>query len=165
MQSEHVIVEVVDADDEPVGPGELGRVLVTQLHNFALPLIRYELGDWARRGDPCPCGRAHDVLLEVSGRTRNMLSLPGGGTSCPRFETEEWAFELGVRQSRVIQRTAKELEVELVTRTPLTAEQCEHVRESVSTTTQDRFRVSVREVESIPSGANGKFEEFLNLLT
>src|SRR3546814_3878705 len=46
VQSENVLLEVVDDDGRPCGPGETGRVLITSLHNFATPLIRYELGDY-----------------------------------------------------------------------------------------------------------------------
>ncbi|HEX7277268.1 MAG TPA: AMP-binding protein, partial [Acidimicrobiales bacterium] len=76
VMSELVLVEILDEEDRPCQPGETGRVVVTQLHNYAMPLLRYDLGDYAQVGGPCPCGRGLPVLDRVMGRRRNMLVLP-----------------------------------------------------------------------------------------
>jgi phenylacetate-CoA ligase len=68
VQSENLLLEVVGNDGRPCVPGEAGRVLVTSLHNFATPLIRYELGDLAEVGAPCACGRGLPVIARVLGR-------------------------------------------------------------------------------------------------
>jgi phenylacetate-CoA ligase len=68
VQSENLLLEVVGDDGRPCGPGETGRVLVTSLHNFATPLIRYDLGDRAEVGAPCACGRGLPVIARVLGR-------------------------------------------------------------------------------------------------
>jgi phenylacetate-CoA ligase len=62
----------------PVAPGELGRVVVTDLINTAMPLIRYDLGDVGRlHVGPCPCGR-RTGRLEVLGRSQEVLESPSG---------------------------------------------------------------------------------------
>jgi phenylacetate-coenzyme A ligase PaaK-like adenylate-forming protein len=73
------IVEVVDGDGRPVPDGEPGeKVLVTNLFNRTLPLIRYELPDLVTVSpEPCPCGRPLRVVSEVAGRTDDVLRLPG----------------------------------------------------------------------------------------
>ncbi|TFG81265.1 MAG: phenylacetate--CoA ligase family protein, partial [Chromatiales bacterium] len=78
VQAENLIVEILDADGKFCAPGETGEVVLTTLHNFAMPLIRYRLGDYAEFGDPCPCGRGLPVLRRIHGRQRNMLRLPDG---------------------------------------------------------------------------------------
>ena len=65
VQSEFVLSVIVDADNAACGPEQIGRVLITPLHNFAMPLLRYEVGDEARAGHPCPCGRGLPVMLRV----------------------------------------------------------------------------------------------------
>ena len=55
VQSECALVEILDAGGTPCQPGEIGRVVVTPLHNFATPLLRYDIGDYAEVGAPCPC--------------------------------------------------------------------------------------------------------------
>lgn len=62
IQCENAYVEILNEKDDPCKPGEIGRVIVTPLHNFATPLIRYEIGDYAKVGEPCSCGRGLPVL-------------------------------------------------------------------------------------------------------
>jgi phenylacetate-CoA ligase len=81
VQSENLIVEVIDERGEPCRAGEMGRVVVTTLTSFAMPLIRYEIGDYAVAGAPCPCGRGLPVIERVLGGTRNLLRLPDGPAS------------------------------------------------------------------------------------
>ena len=73
VQAEFALVEVIDRDGRPCGPGEVGRVVVTALHNFAMPLLRYDIGDFAEVGEACPTGRGLPVLTRILGRERNML--------------------------------------------------------------------------------------------
>ncbi|MEO8526087.1 MAG: hypothetical protein ABI460_15285, partial [Caldimonas sp.] len=70
VQSEDVLVEVIGDDGRPCATGESGRVVVTSLHNFAMPLLRYDLGDFATVGGPCRCGRTLPTLEGILGRTR-----------------------------------------------------------------------------------------------
>jgi phenylacetate-CoA ligase len=57
LQSETVLVEILDAEGRPCVAGDVGRVVATPLHNVAMPLLRYELGDYGEVGDVCSCGR------------------------------------------------------------------------------------------------------------
>ena len=79
VQSESVIVEIIDEDNRACAPGEMGRVLVTPLMNHAMPLLRYDIGDFAQVGAPCACGRGLPVPNRILGRRRNMLTPPDGG--------------------------------------------------------------------------------------
>jgi phenylacetate-coenzyme A ligase PaaK-like adenylate-forming protein len=73
------IVENVDDDGEAVPPGELGsRLLVTNLFNRVLPLIRFEISDLvAVEPEPCPCGRSLMRLRSLEGRAEDVLRLRG----------------------------------------------------------------------------------------
>lgn len=83
VHSDWLILEPVDADHRPVPPGqESFTVLLTSLHRWAQPILRYDLGDSVLcRADPCPCG---DPLpaVRVRGRAADLLSFPrrDGGT-------------------------------------------------------------------------------------
>jgi putative adenylate-forming enzyme len=83
VPEDQVIVEVVDANNRPVPPGVRGdKVLLTNLFNRVVPLIRYQLSDLAIMAEgSCPCGRSHARLASVRGRQEDMLTLPsrGGG--------------------------------------------------------------------------------------
>jgi phenylacetate-CoA ligase len=73
-----LVLEVVDRNNRPVPPGVRGdKVLVTQLFNRAMPLIRYELSDRVTLADGlCPCGRPHRRLAAIEGRREDVLRLP-----------------------------------------------------------------------------------------
>src|SRR5262249_57510260 len=103
VQSENLLLEVLDERGRPCGPGETGRVVVTTLHNFAMPLIRYAIGDYATVGPPCPCGRGLPVLTRIMGRARNMLTLPDGKQIWPYFAGENLSGLAPTRQYQLVQ--------------------------------------------------------------
>jgi phenylacetate-CoA ligase len=76
--AEGLFVELV-RDNDPVGPGEPGAILVTDLLNMGMPLIRYRIGDMGTWEEgQCPCGRGLPRLREVSGRVTDFLVGPDG---------------------------------------------------------------------------------------
>jgi phenylacetate-CoA ligase len=74
LQDENLLVEVARGGKQ-ASPGETGDVLVTDLHNYGMPLIRYQNGDLARMGSGarCPCGRGLGKLERVEGRRADTL--------------------------------------------------------------------------------------------
>jgi phenylacetate-CoA ligase len=75
---DNVVVEVV-RDGRPVAVGETGDVVVTGLHTYAAPFIRYDLGDVATRGDEtCRCGAPFSTLRNLRGRRMDYCVLPDG---------------------------------------------------------------------------------------
>lgn len=72
---EGYIVEVL-RDGQPVAPGEVGEVVITDLNNFCLPFIRYRIGDLAVAMDAetnCPCGRGLPMLGNIEGRVQSII--------------------------------------------------------------------------------------------
>lgn len=78
----HMIVEILDKDLKPCGPGETGEVYLTQLMNFTMPIIRYRLGDMARWGAECE-ESSWPVIEEIVGRTRDSLLDKNGDEFVP----------------------------------------------------------------------------------
>jgi phenylacetate-CoA ligase len=74
LSEENLLVEIA-SEGRPVPPGEVGDILVTDLHNYGMPFIRYQNGDVARmaRTPDCPCGRGLRRLERVEGRRADML--------------------------------------------------------------------------------------------
>jgi len=166
VNAEYLIVEVLDEAGLPCPPGKVGRVVITDLLNFATPLIRYDIRDYAEVGPECPCGRGLPTLRCIVGRERNMLRLPTGA----RF----WAF-VGARrfeevaevlQFQVIQPSLEKLEVRLVVAEgKLTEEQQARLRSIVRETTGYPFEIEFTIFpDELPRGRGGKFEEFICLV-
>src|SRR5262249_14466253 len=114
VQAENLLVEVLRGDGSPCVAGETGRMVVTTLHNFAMPFVRYANGDYAEVGPACPCGRGLPVLTRIAGRQRNMLMRPDGVQHWPSFPTEVWGGIAPVRQLQVVQDALDHVEVRLV---------------------------------------------------
>ena len=162
VQSETCMVEVVDDAGRPVPPGATGRVLVTPLHNFAMPLLRYEIGDTAELGPPCPCGRGLPVLTRIGGRILDLLTLPDGTLRRTDFDHYGLSKIEAVHEYQVIQRSRELIEILLVTGRPLTAEETERVRAILATEYTEGFAFAITEVPSIPRTAAGKLRPFLS---
>jgi phenylacetate-CoA ligase len=164
VQSENLIVEVLDDADRPCAPGEIGRVVVTTLHNFMMPLIRYDIGDYAEVGTPCPCGRGLPVLERILGRRRNMVKLPDGTRHWPYFSLSKWGFALPVRQLQMVQHALDHIEVRLVCTRPLQPQETDLLIDAIREGFGYPFRITVTPVAFIARSANFKYEDFVCLV-
>ena len=160
VQSESVFVEVVDAQGLPCRPGEIGRIVVTVLHNFATPLIRYELGDYAEVGEKCSCGRGLPVLHRILGRVRNLVRLPDGRTLHPEFSSEKLNAIAPIRQYQLTQVSLEQIEVKLVMPRELTDVERTALCNYFSRNFRYDFRYRFLRVENIPKTEAGKYEVF-----
>ncbi len=160
VQSEGIYLELLDDHGQPCAPGTLGRVVITVLHNFATPLIRYDIGDYAEAGEPCDCGRSLPVIKRIVGRVRNMLRLPGGGMRHPRFGEAQFGSIAPVRQFQVVQKTLQDIEVALVVARPLTVGDEMVLRALIVKNLKHPFKVSFVYRDDIPRSAGGKYEDF-----
>jgi phenylacetate-CoA ligase len=161
IQSESVLVEILNDSNQPCQPGEIGRVVLTPLHNFATPLIRYDIGDRAEVGCPCPCGRGLPVLNRIYGRQRNMMVLPSGEKQWPGFILSAWAKLGPIRQMQAIQKSPTQIEIKMVVTHPLTEDETEQLHRKISGDFGDWFEISFRFVDDIPRSKGGKYEDFV----
>jgi len=162
VQSEGVLLEVLDERNRPCGPGEVGRVVVTPLHNFATPLIRYDIGDYAEVGKPCDCGRGLPVLKRVLGRVRNTLVTADGKRYWPLFGTRELTDKLPLLQHQFVQKTVELVEARLVVGRPLSAAEEQMIIARVQSKLPAGMRVELSYVEQLARSASGKFEDFIS---
>lgn len=163
---EPVIVEVLDANDEPCREGVAGRVVVTDLHNFATPLIRYDLGDWAEPGGACPCGRGLPTLKRIFGRQRNLILMPDGSRVWPLAGFQRVRDIAPIRQSQFVQHTRERIEVRLVVERPLTEGEQAEVRAMLDRILGHAFDLEFHYFdEALPLGPGGKFEHFISKAT
>ena len=166
IQSETILVEILDDQGRPCAPGEIGRVVATPLQEFAMPLIRYDVGDRAEVGSPCACGRGLPVIKRILGRSQQILTLPSGEKRWTLHSAGplDALVKLGVRQYQVVQKSLERLEVRAAVSVPLSAEQeeslCAWVRDNYGT----EFEIGLSYCEEIPRTEEGKFFDFLSEL-
>lgn len=165
VPAETILVEVIDEAGEPCAPGQVGRVLVTPLFNYAMPLLRYELGDYAEVGPPCPCGRGLPVLTRILGRERNaLLVAPTGERYWPAFGSRKFSEIAPIVQHQFVQKDAERIEARLVTERPLTLAEETTLRQHVLAKLPWPFQISFVYTDRIARNAGGKFENFISEL-
>ena len=116
-------VEILRPDGAPAGPGEEGEMVVTSLTNYAMPLIRYRIGDLA-----CPAERGSartgwPVLSKVTGRVTDTLVRPGGGVVSALYFIHLVGVVLRaawIRRFQVVQEDLSRIVVHLVLEPPAT---------------------------------------------
>ncbi|MGH8671834.1 MAG: phenylacetate--CoA ligase family protein [Burkholderiales bacterium] len=162
LQSESLLVEILDDSGRPCQPGEIGRVVVSDLHNFATPIIRYELRDYAQAGAPCTCGRGLATVTRIVGRSRNMLTLPSGEKRWPLVGFKQYREIAPIRQYQLIQRAPTRIEVRFVADRPVTTREEAQLRSVIQESLGYAFEISFVYLDDIPRAAAGKFEEFVS---
>jgi phenylacetate-CoA ligase len=163
VQAETIVVEVIDKQGRPCAAGETGRVVVTPLHNYATPLLRYELGDWAEVGPSCPCGRTLPVLTRILGRERNNLLVTATGERYwPAFGTRKFAEIAPIVQHQFVQKTADTIEARFVVARALTPDEERRLRDHILSQLPGPFQLVFVYRDDIPRNAGGKFENFIS---
>jgi phenylacetate-CoA ligase len=164
VQAERLVVEILRDDGTPCARGETGRVVITDLHNFATPLLRYEIGDHAEVGGPCPCGRGLPVLTRIVGRARNMLVYPDGRTVWPVF-TIACREASPYHEIQLVQPRVDLLRLRVVpdgARGPVDGAALAAALRRVF---DHAFEVEIELVEAIARTPAGKLEEFVSLVS
>lgn len=164
VQAENLVVEVLDPEGRPCAPGETGEVVLTTLHNFALPLIRYRLGDYAEVGAPCDCGRGLPVLRRIHGRQRNMLRTPDGRELWPSLPSSLWLDVVPLEQFQVIQKSIGQLEINYVMARDLTPDEQSRLATALTARLGYPFDFDWQRRERLERTAGGKFEDFISLV-
>lgn len=166
IQSENLIVEILREDGAQCLQGETGRVVVTDLHNFATPLIRYDIKDYATVGPECPCGRTLPTLSRILGRERNMVKLPDGTKHWPIIGLHHF-YQVGtIKQYQFIQNDLYNIEMKLVVQ----GGKLDYDKEAWLTNIIQEalgypFNISFKYFEKEIQAKNGKYEEFVSMLT
>lgn len=162
VQAESLIVEVLDDTGSPCMPGETGRVVVSTLHNFAMPLLRYANGDYAEVGEPCACGRGLPVLRRIAGRQRNMLRRPDGVSYWPSFPISEWGDAAPVLQIQLVQDLIDHIEARVVMPRDFIDGERERLAAALQGCLGYPFRITINRVETIARSAGQKYEDFIS---
>jgi phenylacetate-CoA ligase len=162
ITSEELIVEIVDEHGQHVEPGEEGDILVTNLAGPEFPFIRYRTGD---RGSysttPCPCGRGLPVLAAVAGRSNDGLVSTTGAWIHGSAINHLMRDITGLSTYRITQDTPGALDIQLVLEVPLREQDKHHLIERAWQIMGATARIDVRQVDVIPSLANGKFRHII----
>lgn len=152
----NVIVEVDNRDGVTVGSNILGRVLVTHLHSYGTPFVRYDIGDYATLSKICACGHDGPVLTNIYGRKKRLLKR-GDGSVAPFSVTARSLLQIvKCDEYRIRQTGLDTLEVEIGGVGQLTADQIASLKSLFRERAGDEFHVRINAVQKIDWGSDVK---------
>lgn len=166
VNTENVFLEIIDDESLPCSKGKLGKILLTSLLNYATPLIRYEVGDYGAWGE-CDCGRTMPVIEKIHGRKRNRLVYPNGKSSFPYLGEREDRVKItnAVRKFQLVQHNLYDIEYKIVISEPISQYQEENLKKMFQKNLAYPFNILISYHDDLPVGPNGKYEEFISLVS
>jgi phenylacetate-CoA ligase len=156
VNTERSIMEIVDEEQRQIDVGT-GKVLATSLKNYAMPFLRYELGDEAVATDEeCPCGRGLPVIEEILGRTVSSFITPDGVLIHGWFFG--WLmidFGEAVRQYKITQVSRTKIEILIVPGNGFDKKMIQKIRALAFAKCKD-WKLDINIVDEIPISKSGK---------
>jgi phenylacetate-CoA ligase len=152
-----VIVEVIKSG-RPAGPGEDGEVVVTNLHAYAMPFIRYRLADVVTRGNErCGCGQPFSTVRAIQGRMIDYFPMPDGRLVHP-YEILRLIprVDAWIRQYHLLQDRADRIVMQVVPSQASVPELQQLIAKAVAPLIGPGIEFQVRVVDAIPPGPGGK---------
>ncbi len=157
LMSESIILEVLDADGNPVAPGQMGEAVMTGLCSEAQPFIRYRTGDMVRM---CPeadkDGRGLHVIADVMGRQTDFLVRSDGTIMHALAGIYVLRAVDGVGEFKLIQHDKLNLEVQVVANRRWQADMIQAIETGLKKRLGQDVHIQVRLLDTIPPEASGK---------
>lgn len=161
----NAVVEVVDNAGRHVVDGVQGDVLVTGLHQWASPAVRYDLGDVATWHAICPgCGNSAPALSKLLGRRFFLLLRPTGEWCHIRLLAPKWLACAPFREYRLVQTSAMVFRAEFVLDQPITASQSQATIAMLQKLVGPEYAFELTQLDAIPWPPGRKRQEFVGLM-
>ena len=168
MSMDTVLMEFVDEKGEHVNAGERGKLVVTNLYSYAMPIIRYEIGDFAIPTDEeCSCGRGGYLMKAIDGRSNDILLTSSGKIivssfvpylfypDCISSEVTVKQYQK-IKQFQVIQKTKDGILIKIVKEPGSDEEEFNYILTNFKNVFGESIDIKLIFVESIPPLPSGK---------
>ncbi len=158
VNADGLFVEVV-ADGKPAAEGQPGAVVVTDLVNRAMPILRYKVGDVAALSSRrCPCGRGLPLLERIEGRESDYVTTESGELISGISLTENFALQVsGVQQMQIVQETRTQFRFRIVRAAEFGEASLEQIRHLVRERFGSNTDYELEFVDEIPQEPSGKY--------
>ncbi len=156
INTDTVVLELV-ADGKRVLPGQRGEVLITNLHSYAMPIIRYNLEDIAILSNgPTRCGRGFPLLKTFEGRQNEFIILPSRKILPPEALIVAMVPVKGIFQWRLVQSDLNRVEVKFVKSSDFNSETLKYAKGRLRKVMGKKLRIDFVSVDHIDWGDTGK---------
>lgn len=150
-------------NNEHVAPGERGRLLYTNLYNYAMPLIRYDVGDVCVPSDElCPCGRGLPLIKHIEGRVDDFVTTSSGRVFSPIIWTIIMRAIPGIAKYKIVQKTKRDITVQLVKDSNFSSTTVKQVEEGITKALGDDIAIKVKLMKDIPKDKSGKLRSVVS---
>ncbi len=163
---DHGVISEVLSGEKPTPFGERGEMVLTGLHSFAMPLIRYRIGDVVTRGTAgCACGSPFATISAIQGRMVDHFQLPDGRLLHP------WKIIISVfddpkivSEVQLLQETRSRVVMRIVPQRPISESEMSHIRGGASRLLGPDVTLDIQLVARIQQEATGKFRTSRSLV-
>ena len=157
ISAEYAVTEFVSGDTKIEGSGE-GEIVSTNLWNYAMPFIRYNVKDIGviSEKDQCICGRGLPLLAEVKGRDSDILVTPSGKRLIVHYFTGYFEYVDTVKQFQVIQEEIDNITLKIIPNEKFNPQSRDKIKNDVSTYIGDDVTLNIEIVDEIPLTRSGK---------
>ncbi|MFH1038808.1 MAG: hypothetical protein V1789_09115 [PVC group bacterium] len=156
LNMDTVLVEYL-RDGRPAPPGTPGRLVVTNLHSFAMPIIRYELEDIGTASELNPvCGRGLPLMKIIEGRSDAFIVLPSGEVLSPMFFFGLMKTIAGIRHWKVMQSESGRLEIAIVPAREFSSDTVKQIKQRVQDKSGEKMEIRIKVGQCIPPDSSGK---------
>lgn len=167
IMAENMIVEVLDGERN-CGPGEVGELVITELNNKAMPLIRYRTGDFAAIGEKrCGCGRTLPTIVNLVGRAydtvRNSKGRMFHGEFFMYIFEEAKRMKLGAEAFQVLQRDYDDFQIKVVPGPSYCRQTEEYIFKKIREDFDPEAKVEFVQVAKIERAASGKMRVVIGM--
>ncbi|MBA7716023.1 Phenylacetate-coenzyme A ligase [subsurface metagenome] len=161
-----VVVEFLKDDGNNARSGELANIIVTDLNNFVMPFIRYNIQDLGKSTSGfCSCGRGLSLMGSIEGRDSDIIRTLDGKYLMVQFFVVFFEYLEGVEQFQVIQRELDEIEIKIVKNDKFTKKDMKNIGKAIKEGGGERLKVRFNFVDNIPVERSGKRRFVISKIT
>lgn len=159
INNAHIILECLDENNQPTAPGQAGKLVITDLNNFGMPLIRYRVEDVGVLSNrTCSCGRNTPLLERLEGRVADFLKKPDGGQVAGVSLVERTLTKIpGIEQMQLVQEQLHEILINRVKGPEYTPHTDVQLIAEFRAVFDTSVNLIINDVEKIPQEKSGKY--------
>jgi phenylacetate-CoA ligase len=157
INTDRFYLEILDDQGQPCPPGKQGEIYITDLDNYGMPFIRYQIGDSAAWSSyDCSCKRGLHLLSHVEGRSLDVVKAPNGNRIGGTFWTILFKKRPGIKQFQLIQEHINNIRVLYIPDEELIPESVKYFNKKIMEKCGSDILIEYEQVDKIPKTTTGK---------
>ncbi len=160
-------IEVLDDSLKPVAAGQMGEIFITTLNNYAMPLIRYKIGDTAVLPvcEKCSCGRVWPLIAKITGRRTDHFKTKKGELIHGEYFTHLFYGRENITRFQVIQRDYDRIEILVICRRQMDDSDRSDIEDKIRLVMGKDCKVFFHQADDIAPTSSGKYRYTISEVT